>query len=425
MVEEKYSKIPIGDISEGWEVIRLKDVSLGFVSGGTPSTKNPAYWDGDISWMTSAHINGRTVTQGVKCITEDGLKNSATNIVPKNNILITTRVGIGKVAVNLVDMTISQDLTGVVLDHKKVNVDFIYWLLSNHTSKLKSLAQGSTIKRLFRKEIENLKLPLPPLPEQHRIAEILTTADTAIRKVDDAVAKTERLKRGLMQELLTKGIGHEEFKDSEVGRIPRGWDVASIGDHTSLKSGIYFKFSEFSDKGIRCLKIDNVGFGEIVWNTITYLPEDYFNRYQDLVLKVGDIVIALNRPIINNKLKIGILKEADSPSILYQRVGKIVFKKISKIEKSYLFFLLKSESFKNQLSRYLIGTDQPYIRTPVFLKIKVPIPPTSEQRKISEILSTVDKKLELERKRKEKLERIKKGLMSELLTGKKRVKIVR
>ena len=148
-------------------------------------------------------------------------------------------------------MTISQDLTGVVLDHKKVNVDFIYWLLSNHTSKLKSLAQGSTIKRLFRKEIENLKLPLPPLPEQHRIAEILTTADTAIRKVDDAIAKTERLKRGLMQELLTKGIGHEEFKDSE--------GMAGYYNKIGMRCG-YWGYAKQKTSGIlRCQHPNSLG----------------------------------------------------------------------------------------------------------------------------------------------------------------------
>lgn len=203
MVEKKYSKIPIGEIPDGWEVVRLKDVSLDFISGGTPSTKNPAYWNGDIPWMTSAHINGRTVTQGVKCITEDGLKNSATNVVPKNNILIATRVGIGKVAINLVDMAISQDLTGVVLDHKNADVAFVYWLLSNYTSKLKSLAQGSTIKRLLRKEIENLKLPLPPLPEQRRIAEIISTVDKKLELETKRKEKLERIKKGLMNDLLT------------------------------------------------------------------------------------------------------------------------------------------------------------------------------------------------------------------------------
>jgi len=77
---------------------------------------------------------------------------------------------------------------------------------------------------------------------------------------------------------------------------------------------------------VQCLKIDNVGFGEIVWDTASYLPIDYLSKYQKLVLKEGDLVIALNRPIINGQIKVGTIRKKDCPSILYQRVGKIALK---------------------------------------------------------------------------------------------------
>jgi type I restriction enzyme S subunit len=402
MVEEKYSKIPIGEIPEGWEVIRLKDVSFGFISGGTPSTKNPAYWNGDIPWMTSAHISGRTVTQGVKCITEEGLKNSATNVVPKSNILIATRVGIGKVAVNLVDMAISQDLTGAVLNHKKVNVDFVYWLLSNYTNKLKSLAQGSTIKGLLRKEIENLKLPLPPLPEQRRIAEILTTADIAIRKVDDAIAKTERLKRGLMQELLTKGIGHEEFEDSEVGRIPSGWAVVELSNVFKLASG-KSRPPHISDTSMGGTLYPVYGGNGILGYANAYL----IDKETIVIGRVGEYCGA-----VYMTLKFSWITD----NALY-----VAEKLISDINLDFFMYLLTYTDL-NKLKK---KSGQPLITQKIIHSIKIPLPPLSEQRRIAEILITVDKKLELERKRKEKLERIKKGLMNDLLTGKKRVKIAR
>ena len=417
MVEEKYSKIPIGEIPEGWEVIRLKDVSFGFISGGTPSTKNPAYWNGDIPWMTSAHISGRTVTQGVKCITEEGLKNSATNVVPKSNILIATRVGIGKVAVNLVDMAISQDLTGAVLNHKKVNVDFVYWLLSNYTNKLKSLAQGSTIKGLLRKEIENLKLPLPPLPEQRRIAEILTTADIAIQKVDDAIAKTERLKRGLMQELLTKGIGHKEFKDSEVGRIPRGWEVVRLDDVLELcQYGLSMKMGDGGKYPI--VRMDEIENGNVVSEITKYVDLDE-KTLRNFKLEKGDILF--NRT--NSYELVG-------RTGIFLHAGDYVFAsylirlrpKHEIVDSLFLtFYLIFSSGRLKQLATRAVH--QANINATNLKKFKVSFPEKiEEQRHIAEILSTVDKKLELETKRKEKLERIKKGLMNDLLTGEKRVK---
>jgi type I restriction enzyme S subunit len=407
----------LGPMPESWEAVRLKDISFGFISGGTPSTKNLTYWDGDIPWMTSAHINGRAVTQGVKYITEEGLKNSATNVVPKNNILIATRVGIGKVAVNLVDMTISQDLTGVVLDHKKADVNFVYWLLSTYTTKLKSLAQGSTIKGLLRKEIENLKLPLPPLPEQRCIAEILTTADTAIRKVDDAIAKTERLKRGLMQELLTKGIGHEEFKDSEVGRIPRGWEVVKLEDVLELcQYGLSVKMSDEGKYPI--VRMDEIKNGNVVSVITKYVDLDG-KTLRNFKLEKGDILF--NRT--NSYELVG-------RTGIFLNDGNYVFAsylirlrpKHEIVDPLFLtFYLIFSNGRLRQLATRAVH--QANINATNLKKFKVSFPEKiEEQRKIAEILSTIDKKLKFERKRKKKLERVKNGLMNSLISGKVRVK---
>jgi type I restriction enzyme S subunit len=226
-----------------------------------------------------------------------------------------------------------------------------------------------------------------------------------------------------MQTLLTRGIGHKEYKQTPIGTIPKTWEVVKLEEVIDVVSGQYFKFSEFVNNGVRCLKIDNVGYGEIVWKTATFLPTDYLQKFPELALKEGDIVMALNRPIIDNKVKVGMLQDGDSPSILYQRVGKIVIKDASKLNRRFLFFMLTGEHFKQQLGRSLIGTDQPYVRTPVLLQIKIPLPPISEQQRIAEILSYADRKLGLERLEKDRLERTKRGLMNLLLTGKIRVKV--
>ena len=321
-------------------------------------------------------------------------------------------------------------------DKSKINPLFLLYLLRFFRMKKifwniskKAVNQAS----INQTELGNLKIPIPPIQEQRIIAQILFTVDKAIQKTDEIITRTERLKKGLMKELLTGRIRVEEkdgkivfrketeFKDTEIGKIPEDWEVVKLEEIIDIISGKYFKFSEFVNNGIKCLKIDNVGYGEIVWKTITFLPIDYLQKFPELVLKEGDIVMALNRPIIGNKVKVGMLKNSDSPSILYQRVGKIIIKDTSKLDRRFLFFMLTGELFKQQLSCSLIGTDQPYVRTPVLLRIKVPLPLVFEQQKIAQILLTIDEKLELERKRKEKLERIKKGLMNDLLTGRIRV----
>jgi len=153
--------------------------------------------------MTSAHINKREISVGKKYITTKALNNSATNIVPKGNLLIATRVGIGKVAINKIDIAISQDLTGIVIDKNKAIPLFLYWVIANNEKFLKSLSQGSTIKGILRDELRNLKLPLPSLPEQQKIAEILSTVDERLELLRKRREKLEKVKKGLMNDLLT------------------------------------------------------------------------------------------------------------------------------------------------------------------------------------------------------------------------------
>jgi len=154
---KEFKDTEIGRIPKEWEVVRLSDVSLDFFGGGTPSTSNPDYWNGDIPWMTSAHINGRLVTNGQRYITKHGLGNSATNLVPKGNLLVSTRVGIGKIAVNEIDIAISQDLTGVIVDKTKAIPDFLYWYFANIEKRLKALSQGSTIMGILREDLAKLR----------------------------------------------------------------------------------------------------------------------------------------------------------------------------------------------------------------------------------------------------------------------------
>lgn len=199
----EFKDTEIGKIPKEWQIVRLKDVAFDFIGGGTPATSNSDYWNGDIPWMTSAHINGRIIASGQKYITKQGLENSATNLVPKENIFVATRVGIGKAAINKIDVAISQDLTGVIADKNKAIPDFLYWVLINRERRLKSLAQGSTIKGILRDELGRLRIPRPSLPEQQKISEILSTVDKKLELDRKRKEKLERIKKGLMNDLLT------------------------------------------------------------------------------------------------------------------------------------------------------------------------------------------------------------------------------
>ena len=141
-----------------------------------------------------------------KYITEDGMNDTAANLVPKGSLLVATRVSLGNITINNIDMAISQDLTGVVIDKSTADKEFLYWVLLQFSNITKGFGQGTAILGILREDLEHLKVALPPLSEQQNIASILSNVDYQIQKQQEYRSKLETLKKGLMQKLLTGQI---------------------------------------------------------------------------------------------------------------------------------------------------------------------------------------------------------------------------
>ena len=185
-----------------WRKVKLEDACEKIVGGGTPSTANSDYWQGHIPWITSADIVSYKTIKCRKYITEQALNNSATNLIPKNNIIVVTRVSLGKAVKNDIDICISQDSQGLILK-KFVYPDFLINFLIEKIKILKSESQGSTIKGITKRQLADIKIPLPPLPEQKVIASLLEKAQEEIDLLKQLAEQYRTQKRGLMQKLLT------------------------------------------------------------------------------------------------------------------------------------------------------------------------------------------------------------------------------
>lgn len=200
---KKFKKTEIGKIPVAWEAVKLNEVVKEFYNGGTPDTKTKEYWDGNIPWVTGADFINQRIDQIRRYITMEGVKNSATNLISKGNLLIVTRTGVGKLAIAPFDIAISQDITGVITDAKRLLPDFLYRFLDYNEKKLKSLVQGTSINGLLREDLASLSICLPPLKEQKEIVYILTTSDLEIDGEEANKQNLESLKKSLMQVLLT------------------------------------------------------------------------------------------------------------------------------------------------------------------------------------------------------------------------------
>ena len=211
----------------------------------------------------------------------------------------------------------------------------------------------------------------------------------------------------------------EGYRMSEVGVIPEKWEVISFGDNLNIISGFGFNKSEYVGYGIKLLRIDNVSYGEITWESMAFLPIKYRNKHPNLIIYTDDILLALNRPITNGKLKIAIVQPKDTPCILYQRVGKIIILNNS-YNKIFAYYLL-SKFIKKFVEESSVGSDQPFISTVNLKKIKIPLPPPLEQQAIASALSDVDSLITALEQHITKKRNIKQGAMQQLLTGKKRL----
>lgn len=417
-VHSDHKQSPLSNVPNGWEVVKVEDI-FEVYGGTTPSTSNREYWDGDTLWVTPTdvtNLDGKlNLNETKKKITEKAVKDSSLKILQPGTLLLTSRATIGFAAINLRPVTINQGMAALIKRSGK-NTDstfyaYYFGLLKDY---LERLGAGSTFKEVSKYTIKKLKISLPPLPEQRRIAEILSTVDQAIQRVDEAITRTERLKRGLMQRLLTRGIGHSEFRFSkELGcEIPKGWEVLPLAVIGEIITGT-----------TPSTKIQEYWGEDYPFVTPTdFSDSKYVRKTERKVSSKGASkgrVIPKNSVMVVCIASIGEVALAAEECITNQQINSIICNE--HVDPHYVYYTMLH--MKHVLIRWAGSTTSPIIKKSLFEKFLILLPPLHEQRKIAEILSTADKKLELERERKEKLGQIKRGLMNDLLTGKKRIRV--
>jgi type I restriction enzyme S subunit len=267
--------------------------------------------------------------------------------------------------------------------------------------------------------LNNYLIPIPTLKEQEKIVEILSTVDSQIDDTDKLIERTKELKNGLMQSLLTKGIGQKEFKESEVGKIPVEWEVRTINDLTSfVGSGITPKGGQkvYDNSGITFIRSQNVLINKISKEDIVYINDEINKKMIRTEVSSGDILLNITGASIG---RCAIVPEEFGKANVNQHVCII---RIVDGCNRYLVQLMNSSFIKNQIDSFNGGSSREGLNFQQVRKLKVIFPPIEEQEKIANILSAIDNEIEEYKNKKNKLEELKKGLMQQLLTGKIRVK---
>lgn len=315
------------------------------------------------------------------------------------------------------------------------NQDFIFYSLV-HKDITKYLNSG-TRSKLNKSELEKIEIDFPATKdEEDKIAKILSTADAVIEKTQAAIAKYKAIKQGMLQDLFTRGIdvntnklrpryqdAPELYKESKLGMIPREWDVDVMDTYVSfLRSGLSRLLSD-EDIGIPVMISGNIQESRFDFSNLKYWYIDDpqgadTNSYK---LTIGDILICF----INSLDQIGksAIFEGFKRDVIY--TTNLLRMQASKNTNSrFLFYLLNSSITQNELHTIVKpAVNQASFTTKDFLKIPVPLVPETEQNVMAEKLTTIDKTIDAEQTYLQKMQSLKKGLMEDLLSGRKQVKI--
>ncbi len=302
-----------------------------------------------------------------------------------------------------------------------VDTKFLYFFAQSklYWDQVNRKKEGQLKKGLNIATLGSMILPRPPFQEQHKIAAILMIIDGAIQKTNEIIAKTRLLKKGLMQQLLTKGIGHKDFKYSEeVGAdIPKEWKVVSLGDVTIIRYGLG-RPPESDENGVPMIRATNIKRGAIVETGLFRVKRSAIPKSRNPFLRTGDVIVVRSGAYTGDIARV--TEKWEGAIAGYDLILSPTKRTINSV---YLANYLLGSRVQTYFSRLRVRAAQPHLNSDQVSRVLIPLPSLTEQEQIARTLSVVDKKLEIERNEKANLQEIKQALMDLLLTGKIRIKV--
>ncbi|WP_292986292.1 restriction endonuclease subunit S [Pantoea sp.] len=361
-------------LPEGWVKTDLQNVAL-WGSGGTPSRSHDEYYNGNIPWIKTGDLGPKIITDASEYLTDEGIKNSSAKFFSKGSVAIAMYgATIGKTSILGIDATTNQACAvGSPLDGI-ITTLFLYYFLLNEKSAFIKKGKGGAQPNISQSVIKDHMICLPPLAEQKIIAEKL---DTLLAQVDSTKARLEqipkilkRFRLAVLASSLNGKIINQNYKEKN----------SVLSSFVSIDMGNAFKSSEFSETGIPLLRGQNIEPGSLRWDETKRFPLEKLRKFSHLFINEGDIILAMDRPIISSGLKLAKAKEIDIPCVLVQRVAR--FKDFKGLLPDYLYLLLKDLAFINYIQPNQTGSDIPHISGKQILNFNCNIPPLPEQREI-------------------------------------------
>ena len=361
-----------------WPMVAIKEFAE-VITGGTPSTSVNAYWkDGNIPWLNSGELNKGVIIQAENFITEAGLTNSAARLMPEDTVLVAlTGATTGISALLKIRACANQSVTGV-LPSIKHDARFLLQYFRCIRSMIVSDSWGGAQRHISQAYVKELKVPLPPLLEQQRIAEVLEQAEALRTKRRIALDQVDAL---------TQAIFADCFGDLQKQRVVPLESLASTKRH-ALSSGPFgssLTSKHYTNQGVLVLRGLNVSGGDVTLNDCKFVSESKAQELSRSTIVPGDIVIVA----VGTSGFACLIPQGFPPAIMSQNFNKIS-PNLSIVDATYLCFSLNSSFVQCQFSQGITDTVRTFLSLTKVKKVSIPLPPLLLQHEFARRIAAVE-----------------------------------
>lgn len=368
-------KLRFPEFSGEWEKKTLGETLEATLGGGTPSRRKSSYWNGDIPWASVKDLdNNKYKESTVEFITEEGLNNSSSKLIPAESLIISTRMGLGRGFINKKPISINQDLKGLITNDM-INIEFLYYWYKLKSDYIETLGKGSTVKGLRLEELHALSFSFPSLEEQQKIVSFLSKVDSKIDLLKKKQELWETYKKGIMQQIFSQKL---RFKD-ENGEDYPDWEEKKLGDI----------FDERNEKGFVDLQLLSVTLkkGVIKRDEIEGKDNSSENKSNYKRVMPNDI------PYNSMRMWQGASGVSQYEGIV-SPAYTVLIPNVDMCSKYFGYYFKTTEAIY-QFKKYSQGltSDTWNLKYPLLSEIKIKFPLLLEQEKIANFLLELDKKI--------------------------------
>ena len=408
MMSKKVPELRFKGFTDDWEERKLGELS-NIVGGGTPSTSNPEYWDGDIDWYAPAEIGEQSyVSKSKKTITELGLKKSSARILPVGTVLFTSRAGIGNTAILAKEATTNQGFQSIVPDQNKLDSYFIF----SRTNELKRYGEvtgaGSTFVEVSGKQMSKMSIMVPELSEQQKIGSFFKQLDDTIALHQRKLDLLKEQKKGYLQKMFPKNGA--KVPELRFAGFADDWEERKLSDVANHRGGTAIEKYFDKDGVYKVISIGSYGLNsQYVDQNIRAISNEITDGR---VVNSGELTMVLNDKTANGTI-IGrtLLVEKDNEYVINQRTEIISPKE--NFDSNFAYTILNGP-FREKVKRIVQGGTQIYVNYPAVSNLNLELPKIEEQQKIGSFFKQLDDTIALHQRKLDLLKEQKKGFLQKM-----------